>query len=293
MVLSWSFKWLPFAMLYALSGVLAFLLRNVIKYRKAIILKHLSHAFPDKSTAALEKWLPAVYHNLAMVILEGIKGLGTPVESLYPRYKYLNPEIIARHPSPQAIILASHQNNWEWGALTLPHAIGKEVLGVYKPLSNPIADAWLTRERGQHGVHLVPMALTRKRVTTAIEKNREFALVLIADQTPSNMSTAHFTRFLNQPDTPFSPGPDLIARSTGLPVFYAQVRRIRPGYYTIQFELLENQPKELEAGDITRKYVAALEKDILSDPPNWLWSHARWKHKRPSPVAGLTVLRED
>jgi KDO2-lipid IV(A) lauroyltransferase len=226
-----------------------------------------------------------------MVILEGIKGLGTPVSALYPRYQYLNPEIITRHPSPQVIILASHQNNWEWGALTLPQGIHKEVLGVYKPLSNPIADAWLNKERGKHGLHLVPMAHTRSKVTQALTQSMEFALVLIADQTPSNMNSAHFTTFLNQPDTPFSPGPDLIARSTGFPVFYAQVRRLKPGYYTIRFELLEDQPARLQAGDITRKYVEALEQDLLDDPANWLWSHARWKHKRPSPATGFTVAR--
>ena len=32
-------------------------------------------------------------------------------------------------------------------------------------------------------------------------------------------------------------------------------------------------------GDITRKYFNRLEKQIKTEPSQWLWSHRRWKHK--------------
>jgi KDO2-lipid IV(A) lauroyltransferase len=35
--------------------------------------------------------------------------------------------------------------------------------------------------------------------------------------------------------------------------------------------------KEMEHGFITKKYVEHLEKQIIDDPTQWLWSHRRWK----------------
>jgi KDO2-lipid IV(A) lauroyltransferase len=35
--------------------------------------------------------------------------------------------------------------------------------------------------------------------------------------------------------------------------------------------------KETEHGFITKKYVELLEKQIVDDPSQWLWSHRRWK----------------
>jgi KDO2-lipid IV(A) lauroyltransferase len=34
-------------------------------------------------------------------------------------------------------------------------------------------------------------------------------------------------------------------------------------------------------GEIIQMYVSALEKEIIAAPEYWLWSHKRWKHKRP------------
>jgi Kdo2-lipid IVA lauroyltransferase/acyltransferase len=32
--------------------------------------------------------------------------------------------------------------------------------------------------------------------------------------------------------------------------------------------------------EISEQYVRLLEKSIIKQPDNWLWSHRRWKHKR-------------
>ena len=33
--------------------------------------------------------------------------------------------------------------------------------------------------------------------------------------------------------------------------------------------------------EITEKFIQRAEKDILSDPASYLWSHDRWKFKKP------------
>jgi KDO2-lipid IV(A) lauroyltransferase len=49
-------------------------------------------------------------------------------------------------------------------------------------------------------------------------------------------------------------------------------------------ELISDKPKEEEKYFITHTYVSKLERDILREPTNWLWTHNRWKRKKqPKP----------
>ena len=41
------------------------------------------------------------------------------------------------------------------------------------------------------------------------------------------------------------------------------------------------EPKELKQGEITEIHTKRLEQIIQEKPELWVWSHKRWKHKRP------------
>ncbi|WP_315818250.1 hypothetical protein [Paraflavitalea speifideaquila] len=38
----------------------------------------------------------------------------------------------------------------------------------------------------------------------------------------------------------------------------------------------------IQEGEITEAHTKRLEADIIENPETWLWTHRRWKHKRPS-----------
>ena len=63
-----------------------------------------------------------------------------------------------------------------------------------------------------------------------------------------------------------------------LPVVFLPVIKVRRGYYEIKGILLENDPASLKEGELTHKYVTALESVIREYPELYLWSHKRWKH---------------
>jgi len=44
--------------------------------------------------------------------------------------------------------------------------------------------------------------------------------------------------------------------------------------------LVENPENEIDI-DITRKIMQKIESVIVKKPEDWLWSHNRWKHKKP------------
>ena len=103
----------------------------------------------------------------------------------------------------------------------------------------------------------------------------------IGDQTPNKHSLNFWTTFLNQ-DTPVMEGTEKIARKLNQPVVYLNMRKVKRGYYYAEFYDLCSDPQNLEPGELTRMHTRMLEKFIRETPEYWLWSHRRWKHKRPA-----------
>jgi KDO2-lipid IV(A) lauroyltransferase len=102
---------------------------------------------------------------------------------------------------------------------------------------------------------------------------------MVADQEPTTSEHKYWTGFLNR-DTAFYLGAEEIARVTGFPVFFVAMRRTARGHYEMQFEPLASAGQSLPAGALTERYARRVEEQIRSAPPDWPWSHKRWKLKR-------------
>ena len=86
--------------------------------------------------------------------------------------------------------------------------------------------------------------------------------------------------FLNQ-DTGVLFGTEKYAKKYNLPVIFGKAIKVKRGYYSLTYEVLFDEPTQHKYGQITEKHTQILEKQILDKPQYWLWSHRRWKHKRP------------
>jgi KDO2-lipid IV(A) lauroyltransferase len=104
--------------------------------------------------------------------------------------------------------------------------------------------------------------------------------VFISDQTPMPDS-AYWTTFLNQ-DTPVFKGTEVIAKKLNMPIIYASMKKVKRGYYEMFSETLVENPATTADGEISELHTRRLEKDINEQPQDWLWSHRRWKYKRPA-----------
>jgi KDO2-lipid IV(A) lauroyltransferase len=105
---------------------------------------------------------------------------------------------------------------------------------------------------------------------------------LMADQSP-RPDTKFWIRFLNQ-ETAFFPGPEKIAMRTKQPMIFEHVKKIKRGFYEVyHYPLFENYDG-VKPEDILVKFALMMEKIISEEPEFYLWSHRRWKHKRPADV---------
>ncbi len=117
--------------------------------------------------------------------------------------------------------------------------------------------------------------------------------MLINDQSPIP-EKAYWTTFLNQ-ETGVFRGVELIARRINAPVLYMGMHRNewKRGFYKFYFELITESPKDVPNNSILERQINFLEKDILKQPDNWLWSHRRWKHSRPKNLQPFQLLAEN
>ena len=274
------FRFVPFSVLYLFSDGMALLLERVVGYRKKVIADNLRRAFPEKNAAEINQIVRGVYRNLTDVTLETIKSYSTPLLEIRRRCAVLNPDIIAEYlDRGQSVILAgSHVCNWEYSGLTMPEGLNNRLYAAYKPMTNRVISDYVTQKRASGGLLPVSMddilGVMRKQ-----NKAGSRAYMLIADQSPNSRKRAHWVEFFGQ-ETATLPGIDVLSRTFCYPVFRYQIKRMRRGYYEIEYAPLCLDPSTALEGEITHRYTRQLEEEIRAQPENWLWSHKRWKMRR-------------
>jgi len=279
-IVIFNFKLIPFFLLYLYADFLYFVLYYIIGYRRKIIKQNLKASFPEKSEAELEKIEKKYYKNVADITLESIKGMSMSKSRLIKRYKVLNPEIFDEYfEKGQSIIaVGSHYANWEWGALCFCLQFKHTSVGVYKPLSNKPIDSYIRKTRSSWGMNLESILETGK--TFSKYSKIKTMYYLVTDQSPSNSYKSHWVNFLNQ-YTACLHGASFYSKKYNYPIVFGDVQRVKRGFYEITMSILVENPENEIDIDITRKIMQKIESVIVKKPEDWLWSHNRWKHKKP------------
>ncbi len=281
LVFAWCISRLSFGAMYRLSNFLAFLLKDVFKYRKSVIESNLENAFPEKDANDLEIIRNNYYRNLSDVILETTKIKGMKPDEFLRRFTFTNYDIIQDllDKNKSIIVSTGHRGNWEWMGLALGQYIHPvKGMAVVKPLSNKYFDKYMTSLRNYiYPDSVIPFKETFRTLIKL--KKRQTITIFAADQTPTKGEINFWTNFLNQ-DTPFFLGIEKISRSLDMSIVFMDIIRIKRGYYDCRFTLISDEPKNTSEHEITEKYVNLLQESICNQPDNWLWSHKRWKHKR-------------
>jgi len=272
-------SYLPFRVLYLLSDLFYVLIYRVFGYRKKVVTENLKNSFPEKSADEIEKIRSDFYRYLCDLSLETIKTLSISPSALKKHFKSGDISAFEHYyKNNQSVILVmGHLGSWEMGGAYFSLLPIHQLYVIYHPLANKHFDRLFYRMRTRSGTKLYAM----KDTFRGMIKNRKevTATAFIADQTPA-ADNAHWMTFLNQ-DTAVFKGTETIARKLDYPVIYLSVIREKRGQYMISSELLVEHPQELSENEVTEMHTKRLEQDIINHPETWLWSHRRWKHKRP------------
>jgi Kdo2-lipid IVA lauroyltransferase/acyltransferase len=279
--INWIFTLLPLPVLYIFSDFLYLVLYYVVSYRRNVVATNLKNSFPEKTDKELKVIEKKFYRHLSDLLIETFKSTHMTIANQKKRFTYSNLEIIdkLREEKRDIIAVLGHYNNWEWPTL-LPYYLKYKTIIIYKPLQNKFFNSFINNHRSEHGIVLTPTSQVIREIINYRKNDINTVSVFISDQIPSKGDIKYWTTFLNQETAVFT-GAGKIASKYDMAVVFFNVQKIKRGYYNLYIELLFDHTAGLSEEVITEKHVRRLEEIIKEKPENWIWSHRRWKHKKP------------
>lgn len=280
---------LPLWILYRMSDLIFLLFMSVLPYRKKVVKANIERSFPDLSSKDQAVLVRGFYRHFSDLLIESIKNLSISKDELLRRMTVINPEVLQnlQKNGKSTIFVSGHFNNWEWfitaQALLVPNAS----YGIGMPLSNGFWDKKLTERRQRFGLTVVHA----QNYKTMFNQSKPVSVLVLSDQAPADARKSYWMEFLHQ-QTPILFGVEQMANEFDLNVVYFQLKKVKRGYYEIEFKTLTTEARSLSYGQLTEQHVQLLEQSILEEPCHWLWSHKRWKREIPSDLEDLKSIQK-
>jgi KDO2-lipid IV(A) lauroyltransferase len=273
--LLYLFSFLPLWIIYRISDFISFLLHYVLGYRRKVLMKNLSIAFPEKTEKEKMALIKKFYRNFTDTFLEAIKLLSISEKSLRKRIQF-DPSVFNElyRTGKSCQVHAGHNFNWEWVNVRVAKELLYPYLAVYIPIGNKVLDRLFKYFRERTGTTMLPA--TDMKNAMLPYRNKQYLLALVADQNPGDPSRGHWVKFFDR-WTPFVTGPEKNARLNDIPVVFARFSKPKRGYYLVETKLATLHPAAMKEGELTLQYVRYLEEVIRKQPEVYLWSHNRWK----------------
>lgn len=285
---------LPLKFHYFMGDILAWIAKNVVKYRLGVVWMNISRAFPDKKYKGLKKIADAYYRHLGEIVAETIWFGGCDYERLVKQgiVKVKNPEVLNElyMSAPSVTALFSHCGNWEilGGLLAYMREGGRDcpitednITVVYKKMKNEVSDLVFAANRVAPLPGTFPECeVESKNILRYSIRNKDVRKLYIypADQAPYSGTGRHdMGIFLNQ-KTYGMTGSVGVACKLSHAVVYMKMKNVERGHYEMEFIPICENASGHTPDELMKKYYQLLEAEIMETPYNWLWSHNRWKY---------------
>lgn len=271
--------------MHLLSEIVFVVVYHLVRYRRKVTRTNFANAYPSLSKKERVKIERAYYHHICDLLIEGLYNLYARPRSIMKRYHFANRQLVNRYyeQGKSVILLSSHYNNWEYMITSLNYQLMHHGVGVGKPLDDRLVANYITRRRSRFGTEIVDQTNVRQTMEYYKQHHVPIAYMMLSDQSPSNEHKSYWTTFMHQ-ETPFLYGAEYFARKYDMPVIYYEVAKVSRGHYEVTFSLLCDKPNDVPQYTIVSRYVQRLNDTINAAPQYWLWSHKRWKRKRPADV---------
>lgn len=273
---------LPFSVLYVLSDVLYFIAYRLIGYRRTMVRKNLTNAFPSKSEKEIVKIEKKFYHHLCDYFVETIKTLRLTDKEVRKRMKFENPEIINRltKDGKSCLLSLGHYGNWEWvPSIGMYLEPGVEQGLIYKQLHSQAFDALFLRIRSRFSPKPIEMRSAFRKMIQSRNDGKTMVIGFLTDQRPPRNLEHYWTRFLNQ-ETLVQTGMERIAKQLAFSVVYLDIEKVKRGHYVGKFFVITPDASQEPEFTVMERYMRKLEETVLHEPAYYLWSHNRWKFTR-------------
>lgn len=275
---------LPFRLLYIFSDCVYILVYRIIGYRKKTVRENLALALPhltEKERLVIEK---KSYKHLCDMFLEMIKTMTISVKEIEKRFVLKNVDyyLEMEKQGKSIALMCGHYASYEW-SISINSRITFEGFAIYKRINNKYFDDLVKKIRSRFKAYLI----TTKETVPTIEANNEKGVKglygFASDQSPQVKQKTYWSNFMGI-EVPVYTGAEMLAKKFDMNVMFMKIKKVKRGFYEMEFELLTDDAKSIPNYEITETFLRKVEQQILEAPEFYLWTHKRWKHRNRKPV---------
>ena len=241
--------------------------------KKTLILKNLDKAFPNEEIDN-EKKIKKIWENYGRILSDYIylKDFRNGTKN-----NYINVEgreilnSIKKKKSP-VVFVSGHFNNFELMAMEIEKNDIK-VAAIYRPLNNLFLNPMMENIRKKY--------VCKRQIKKGISGTREIlklfkngvSIALMIDQ---RVSEGKKIKFFNH-EAYTTTIPAQLIKKFGCDVIPVHIERNKRYHFNIKFFEPISFDKNKNIMQVTLELNKILEKMILKNPDQWIWTHNRWK----------------
>ena len=280
----WLLSKLPMRVLYFISDGLFLVNFYIIGYRKKVVLENLRLAFPEKSEQERIKISKGFFKHLTDFLVETIKTFTISEKEILKRIQYKNISLLeelAKNGKSIALV-GIHQGNWEWLTGLPLHIKDPAFFAAYTKVENKHFEKVVKMSRSKFGGTLYRSTDTIRKIHKNFKDKKQGIYILLSDQSPRVSKANYWAPFMGV-KVPVHTGAEALSKRYDMSFVCWTSRRVKRGYYEVEFELVTETPKDYKNFELTDKFLAITERNIRNQPEVYLWSHKRFKHRNKVP----------
>ena len=240
-----------------------------------ILKKNILNAFPNIDNNSLKKIKKDMWNNYGRTFAEYAFIKEFKNGKLEDNLKIEGAEILQKiiDEKKPVLFLSGHFANFELMAMVIERS-GINLAAVYRPLNNFFIEPYMTRLRKNNICKVqIKKGLNGIKEIFRFLKNN-YSIAMMIDQRVRQGERIDF--FKKKAHTTNLPA--LLAKKFKCQIVTIKIKR----YENYRFKITIEKPvifSETETvGSITLKLNSWLERTILENPSQWIWTHDRWKN---------------
>tara|TARA_B100001093_G_scaffold518871_1_gene605340 strand:+ start:825 stop:1688 length:864 start_codon:yes stop_codon:yes gene_type:complete len=241
---------------------------------KNLIKENIIKAYPKIENKDLKKIINGMWGNYGRILSEYVFMKNFRNSKLSDNIIIKGQEILDKIKSENkpVIFISGHFNNFELMAMHIEKS-GLDVAAIYRPLNNKFLNFFMEKIRKKFICkHQIKKGISgTKKILNHFKNGTSIALMI--DQ---RLSQGIKTNFFNQ-EALTTTIPAQFVKKFNCKIVPIYIERINKFNFALKVYEPISYSKDETIHNITSDLNKILEKMILKNPEQWIWSHNRWK----------------
>ena len=238
---------------------------------KQIINKNILKAFPNLSNTEINKISKTMWENYGRILSEYMFMNDFRLKN---KIEVRGQEILdkIKRDNERVIFISGHFNNFELMAMHIEKS-GIDLAAIYRPLNNKFLNYFMEKIRKKYICkNQIKKGSSGTRQLLSLFK-KGYSIALMIDQRVSEGIKSNFFKH----DAFTTTIPAQFVKKFKCKVVPIYIERIESTKFRLTVDPPINFSKDEKIDTITLMLNSLLEKMILKNPGQWIWSHNRWK----------------